>query len=307
MSTITWRSPSHCQAPQTRLDALLGEPSKHPLWGVIEVSEAGPVWKARLRLSDTPDPTAAHSERAIEGNTCAEVTEAALLVLSIMQRETPAEPVPLVTEPFPSAIEPVPSQPTIEQPQPKTEAPSKPAAPPQPPPAAEPEATWSTSTSVGIGASWTLWNGKTPAIGAIALAQHAWGPLSVRPQLGLSTFVSALPTTETAKVSLTSAEAGVDLCFELVSGVAGCTGPTLQYLVVEGEDVGTPTRSTAWFPGVSASLIGHHDSAGLGLWGELGANLRFKEIVLELNPVGEVAGITRLGFYAWIGPQWRWR
>lgn len=162
-----------------------------------------------------------------------------------------------------------------------------------------------TSASVGIGASWTLWNGKVPAIGAVAVAHYAWGPVSVRPQFGLSTFVNALPTTETAKVSLTSAEAGVDLCFDLVSGLAACAGPNLQYLVVKGEDVGTPTSSSAWFPGVSASVVGHHDSAGLGLWGELGANLRFKEIALELNPVGEVASIARLGFHAWIGPQWR--
>lgn len=307
-STIAWRSPSHCPAPQARLDALLGPPAKHPLWGQIEISETPPAWTARLRLSDAPSTPTSRGERVIEGNTCSEVTEAALLVLSIMQREAEAPP---ELPPVPASVEPVILQPASTPPptKPLNDARTKPQSTAKPPSKASrrDDETPSTATSLGLGASWTLWNGKTPAIGAVAVAQHAWGPVSVRPQVGLSTFVNALPTTETAKVSLTSTEAGVDLCLDLVSGVAGCAGPTLQYLVVEGEDVGTPTRSGAWFPGVSASLVGHHDSAGLGLWGELGANLRFKEIVLELNPVGEVAGITRLGFYAWIGPQWRWR
>jgi hypothetical protein len=160
---------------------------------------------------------------------------------------------------------------------------------------------------VGIGAAWSLWNGKSPALGVAVELERAWGRVALRPQLGWTTSINPIPTAESVKVDFTTYDAGLRLCFNMIAGVHFCGGPTLQHITVLGNNIGKPSESSAWFPGASVALLGSQDHAGIGLWGAIGANFRFKEIALDVNPLGEVATVKRLTVYAWVGPQWRWR
>lgn len=313
--SIDWQSPSDCPPPRARLDELLAIPSKHPLWGEVRIVRSSASWTARLHLTDGPSgaPNVSVSDRTLEGNTCAEVTEAALLVVSIMQREqaeldrTPVtepplppptdEPTPAATPPVPAPMAPTSATKPVATRSPQKLTESTPAPSPSPP----------KTTSIALGATWSLWNGKSPALGVSAEFEHSWGRFAIRPQLGWSASVNPIPTTESVKVSFTSYDAGLRLCFNMVAGVNVCGGPTLQRITVAGAEVGEPVESSAWFPGASAALLGSQEHSGFGVWGAIGTNFRFKEIALEVTPLGEVASIKRLTVYAWVGPQWRWR
>lgn len=315
-SSIDWKGPPDCSPPRDRLEELLRVESKHPLWGNVEVSRQAAGWIAHLHLSDGPSGAPSVSDRTLEGTTCAEVNEAALLVVSIMQREQqeldakPAvETLPIAPAAEVTATQPAPAP--LASPPLAAATPTKAATPRSPDQATEPAPpdgpALPTSTSVAIGAAWSLWNGQTPALGVIAEFEHLWGRFGIRPQLGWATSVNPIPTSQSVRVHFTTYDAGLRLCFNMVAGVNVCGGPIVQRITVTGDNIGAPTESSAWFPGASVALLGSQNHAGIGVWGAFGANLRFKEIALDVNPLGEVATVKRLTMYAWVGPQWRWR
>ncbi len=306
---ITWLSPEHCPAPTSQLTTLVNAAEKHPLWGSVTVTEEASGWHAHLQLRENSEQsTAATSERLLEGNTCAEVTDAALLVISIMQRELEREKpvVPVGSSavggvpPLLPIVAPPAAAPPVAQ---VVNPPTAPAPARHPSPATPP----SSAATVGAGAAWSLWNNEFPTIGAIATGGYHRGSFAVRGQLGWATSVNLMPTSEAVRVKLTTYEAALRACGVIVSGLDVCAGPTLQRIEVVGREVDTPTRSNAWFPGLSAAMLGSQQHAGLGLWGELGVQFRFRQIALDLTPQREIATIDRHTFYAWLGPQWRWR
>lgn len=320
-SHITWQNPPNCPTPDAQLSALVDTSETHPLWGTVTVTQDGAVWRAQLTIHDAPSrvpspaivPSTLH--RSIEGATCAEVTEAALLVLSLLQREreepvvTPASESPVdeqSTGPHleASAIEPQEQQSSTNALQQERQETSSSVVA-----NAAPESSKGPTPTVTVGAALAggLWNVNTPSVGAVLSAGYHRGWLGVKAHAGWLTSGEALPTRESARVHLSAYEAGLRLCATFISGLSACAGPTLQHLQVEGRQVEAPTRSAAWFPGFSAALHGALEREGLGVWGELGVNTRLRRIALEVAPRGEVAALERATWYAWVGPQWRWR
>src|SRR5690606_18557118 len=91
-------------------------------------------------------------------------------------------PVAPTAPPAPAPPAPVPPEPTNvvgAKHVPETGNPSPPVAP-----------AVVTSTTLGLGAAWSLWNGKSPAIGFVAELEHTWGRFGLRPQLGWSTSIN---------------------------------------------------------------------------------------------------------------------
>lgn len=331
---ITWQSPPNCPSPDAQLATLLDtsetHPVWHPLWGTVTVTQDGPSWRAQLSIQDAPSPTTPPKtptptpattlpstlQRSIEGATCEEVTEAALLVLSLLQRER--EPPLAALDPEPPPVDVLPTEPPPEasatelNAQPasldagttnKQETASSPATQGR----RESRDARTANVTVGAALAGGLWNVSTPSLGAVLSAGYHLSWLTVRAHAGWLTSAPSLPTRESARVHWSAYEAGLRLCATLISGLSACAGPTLQHLTVEGRRVETPTRSAAWFPGFAAALHGAMEREGLGVWGELGVNVRLRRIALELAPRGEVAALDRATWYAWVGPQWRWR
>jgi hypothetical protein len=329
-SHIAWQSPPTCPSPDVQLNTLVHATDVHPLWGTVTLTQDGTVWRAQLTIRDAPYPSTSPSplpststlERSIEGASCEEVTAAALLVLSLLQREHEE---PLVTPSPETATDALPPEP-----QPATDA-----LPPEPPfdaspteqrdhnlPQAEQHETSSAfataappesrnrptpEITVGAAVAGGLWNVDSPSLGAVLSAGYQRGWLGVRAHGGWLSSAQALQTRESARVHWSAYEAGLRLCATFLAGVSACAGPTLQHLAVEGRRVAAASRSAAWFPGFSAALHGALEREGLGVWGELGVNVRLRRIALELPPRGEVAALERATWYAWFGPQWRWR
>jgi len=310
--SIDWQSPPECPSPRQRLDELLRLTSKHPLWGRVEVGPTTTGYRATLHLSDAAPhaPDVNVTNRTLEGNTCPEVTEAALLVISIMQREREeledkvdqgAGSKQSVDEIPPSTALPAPAAPEPAY----VDSSNRSPAPIRPSPAETP--TTDTSTTLALAAAGALWNGKSPAVGLVAELEHRWGRFGLRPQLAWSTAINPIPTSRSVRVDFETYDVGLRACFHLTTGLSACGGPTIQRITVVGSDVEAPTESSAWFPGASIALLGSQNRTGLGLWGAIGANVRFKEIALDVSPLGTLGTIKRLTVYAWVGPQWRWR
>ena len=311
--SVRWLSPDDCPAPRQRLDELLNAPSKQPLWGSIEVTKHATGWSAQLRLSDAPGDAspASATERVLDGQSCEEVSEAALLVVSIMQRELREREAALTSSNAATemnaelGLAPAPAPVPTPTPAPLVPKPPTAPTPASPPTPSQPSA--ANATTVRLGAAGSLWNLRSLAFGATAELEHTWGRFAVRPQLGLTTTVNPIQTSASVEVGVTSYDASLQLCFNMVEGVNLCAGPSLQRITVSGDEIGQPTQSSAWFPGAGVALVGTQERAGIGVWGAIGANFRFKEIALDVDPLGEVARVKRASVYAWAGPQWRWR
>jgi hypothetical protein len=307
--SVQWSGTDDCPAPLERLNELSSASAKHPLTGSVAVSSSAAGWHAQLTLTDTPGaPSAGYAVRHLEGTTCQEVTDAALLVISIMQREREQEQSNAALPAPASSQSPAPAAAPEARVSPLTPQTPVSATPPSVAPArVQADAAGSPSTALGAGASWSLWNTQVPAAGFVLTAVRSGGGWGVRGQVGWSTSVTSLPTSHTARVDLSVYEAALRACWGPFTGLDVCAGPTLERIQVEGRQVTSPIRSASWFPGVSASVLGSQDRAGLGLWGEFGVNVRFREIALDLLPRGRIANIERASLFVWFGPQWRWR
>ncbi|MGH1348402.1 MAG: hypothetical protein ACRBN8_43015 [Nannocystales bacterium] len=168
--TLEWTAPQGCPAQdeaKQRLAAALGETSGSPLDARAVITETSDA-RFQLALTLSRDGEAAGT-RTLEGETCAEVSDAALLIVAIAIDPNAAEAL-TATEPVPEP-EPEPEPEPIPEPEPVAEPEPEPVPEPEPEPEPEPDLEPVPTPPVPVGVDLVLGGGfglgVLPSVGGV--------------------------------------------------------------------------------------------------------------------------------------------
>ena len=288
--TLKWDAPAECPTGATvaqDIERLLGRPlsatSQRPLQADAALAQQAGAWQLRLQVTAGD---AGARERALAGGDCAQLAEAAAVIIALaidpdLKIELPEEAPAAGTQPRPEPE--APSDPpvaelappvaavAVEQPLP-TSTPPEPIPPPAPP--TEP-LVWR------LGAS-ALVDGLSLPKAAPGVELHGgaeWSPIRVE-LFGLHLFEQRQDVAGSAVGIVSLTAGGLRTCVEVresAFSVGPCVSTEVGVLAARSEQVSSPDRGTSLWWGIGAGVrAGWHVSS---VWEiELGA-----EVVLPMT------------------------